>query len=198
MSNNPNFLKGKEFYKAQKFKDAIAEFSIAISKEENPYIYYERAMAYVHNNNLKLALADLNVAAELQPENPFRFSSRAYIKDLAGDTLGAVEDYEKCIALDDTDAIAHNNLGILADKLGRKEKAKKLVKRADRLAAANEYLKNIEFEKREKKKEELAQTQEIKDQKKPNSTFQIIKETLTNKERFNEFITFVKHGFKQK
>ena len=53
-------------------------------------------------------------------------------------------------------------------------------------------------EKREKKKEELAQTQEIKDQKKPNSTFQIIKETLTNKERFNEFITFVKHGFKQK
>jgi Flp pilus assembly protein TadD len=145
MSNNPNFLKGKEFYKAQKFNDAIAEFSIAISKEENPYIYYERAMAYVHNNNLKLALADLNVAAELQPENPFRFSSRAYIKDLAGDTLGAVEDYEKCIALDDTDAIAHNNLGILADKLGRKEKAKKLVKRADRLAAANEYLKNIDL-----------------------------------------------------
>jgi len=51
MSNNPNFLKGKEFYKAQKFNDAIAEFSIAISKEENPYIYYERAMAYVHDNN---------------------------------------------------------------------------------------------------------------------------------------------------
>ena len=67
MSNNPNFLKGKEFYKAQKFNDAINEFSIAISKEENPYIYYERAMAYVHNNMLKLALTDLNVAAELQP-----------------------------------------------------------------------------------------------------------------------------------
>ena len=71
-----------------------------------------------------------------------------------------------------------------------------MVKRADKLAAANEDVKNIEFEKREKKKEDLAQPQEIQEQKKPTSTFQIIKETLTNKERFNEFITFVKHGFK--
>jgi len=197
MSNNPNFLKGKEFYKAQKFSEATIEFTKAIEQEENPYIYYERAMAYFHSNKLKLAIADLDDAVNLQPKNPFRYSSRAYVKDLMGDTLGAIKDYEKCIELDKTDAIAYNNLGILEDKLGRKEKAKRLVKRADKLAAADEYLKNIQFEKRESKNNQNKEQQSKLEKPKSLTTFQIIKETFTSKARFNEFLTFVKHGFKQ-
>ncbi len=52
MSNNPNFLKGKEFYKAQKFNDAIAEFSIAISKEENPYIYIMKELWLMYTTTI--------------------------------------------------------------------------------------------------------------------------------------------------
>jgi tetratricopeptide (TPR) repeat protein len=40
-----------------------------------------------------------------------------------GDIKGAIEDYEKTISLDPDDAIAYNNLGLLQEQLGYKEKS---------------------------------------------------------------------------
>lgn len=190
MSNNIHFTKGKELYQSKNYNDAINAFSEAIKSEENPYIYYERAMAFFHNNQIDLAIADLNTAAQLQPNNPFRFSSRAYIKDLSGDVKGAIEDYEQCIKLDPNDAIAHNNLSILQDKLGRKISAAKNAKQADKLAAAEDYLKAQQNQKREEKLNYP--------EKKQQTIATIIKDIFTSKKAFNEFITFVKNGFKYK
>ena len=189
MSNNPFFIEGQKLYKAKKFSEAIENFSKAIEKEENPYIYYERGMSYLHSRNFSLALSDLNTAAELQPENPFRFSSRAYVKDLMGDYIGAVEDYERCLKLDPNDAVALNNLGIIEDKLGRKEKAKKLVKRTDKLAAADEFL----FQQRQKSFDKNIEKPPTK-----KSFKSIVKEVLTSKDGWAELFTFVKNGFKLK
>ena len=80
------------------------------------------------------ALQELDRAANLDPNNPYRYSSRAYFKDRVGDFLGAIEDYEKAIALDPEDAIGYNNLGIVEEKLGRKEKAQQNFNKADALA----------------------------------------------------------------
>jgi tetratricopeptide (TPR) repeat protein len=48
--------------------------------------------------------------------------------------VGAIADYEKAIELDPEDAIAYNNLGIVEEKLGRKEKAQQNFNKADALA----------------------------------------------------------------
>lgn len=48
--------------------------------------------------------------------------------------MGAIEDYEKAIELDPEDAVAFNNLGLVEEKLGRKEKAKDYFEKADSLS----------------------------------------------------------------
>ncbi len=137
MSENLHFKKGLELFSQKKFSDAILCFSEALKSEENPRIYYERALAYYHNNDIVLALKDLNIAQELDPQNPFRYSSRAFIKDKMGDTNGAISDYKKTIQLDPEDAIAHNNLGLLEEKLGFEETSKQHFHAADNLLKQN-------------------------------------------------------------
>ena len=48
--------------------------------------------------------------------------------------MGAIADYEKAIKLDPEDAVAFNNLGLVEEKLGRKEKAKDYFQKADSLS----------------------------------------------------------------
>lgn len=193
MSNNPHFLQGQQKYAEKDFSAAVDLFTKAIEKEENPYIYYERALSYLHLRQAQASLTDLNTACSLQPENPFRYSSRAYVKEIVGDLTGAKADYEKCLELDPNDAVALNNLGLLEEKMGRKEQAKKLVKRADKLAEADAYLK--------KQKTQAANSQHplpTEEQPTPGlkAYWDMFKETFSNKERFNEFLTFVKKGLK--
>jgi tetratricopeptide (TPR) repeat protein len=80
------------------------------------------------------ALTELDRAANLDPKNPYRYSSRAYLKDRTGDFLGAIADYEKAIELDPEDAVAFNNLGLVEEKMGRMEKAKDYFEKADSLS----------------------------------------------------------------
>jgi tetratricopeptide (TPR) repeat protein len=79
------------------------------------------------------ALEEFDRAANLEPNNPYRYSSRAYFKDRIRDYEGAIEDYQKAIDLDPEDAISLNNMGLVAEKLGRKEQAQSNFKKADEL-----------------------------------------------------------------
>ncbi|MCE2777491.1 MAG: tetratricopeptide repeat protein [Algoriphagus sp.] len=47
---------------------------------------------------------------------------------------GAIADYEKAIELDPEDAVAYNNLGLVEEKMGRKEKAQQNFTKADALS----------------------------------------------------------------
>jgi tetratricopeptide (TPR) repeat protein len=80
------------------------------------------------------AIEELDRAANLDPNNPYRYSSRAYLKDRIGDLAGAIADYEKAIELDPEDAVAYNNLGLVEEKMGRKEKAQQNFTKADALS----------------------------------------------------------------
>ena len=47
----------------------------------------------------------MDYALGLEPNNPYRYSSRAYIKDWIGDIKGAIADYEVAVKLDPEDSI---------------------------------------------------------------------------------------------
>jgi Flp pilus assembly protein TadD len=81
-----------------------------------------------------LALKDMDKAVELEPKNPYRYSSRAYINWHLKNMEQAVADYKMAIELDPDDAVAHNNLGMLEEQMGYQQQAQKRFKKADGLA----------------------------------------------------------------
>lgn len=201
------FEKGKTEYKQQNYAQAIELFSQALDADpDNAYIYYERGISYFHLNKKSLALVDFDKAVELQPENPFRYSSRAFVRDACGDINGAIKDYKKAVELDPDDAVAHNNLGLLEEKKGY-ESYKERYKKADELADKhgrfkdmpkddnfmNNYVKlgdQIDYEGAETTgKKTVTQGQE-------QTVLGEFKRVLTTKQGFNEFVSFVKNGFK--
>lgn len=189
MSSKDKYIKkASKYYAEQNYKDAIHWFSRAISEDtSNPEIYAERAVAYFHSGELIKALEDLNTAQELEPERPYRYSSRAYIKDALGDTEGAIKDYEIAIKLDPEDAVAHNNLGLLEEKLGHKQKAKALFDFADTLAENQSGEAPPEPENIQAK---------INSSRRETSIGKEMTKALTTKKGFNEFLTFIRKGFK--
>ena len=76
-------------------------------------------------------------AIELDPDNGYRYSSRAFIKDYLGDHLGAMDDYNKAIELDPNDGVSLNNRGLIEEKLGRMHLAKESFASADKLASVD-------------------------------------------------------------
>lgn len=193
MSNISKYTeKAEKFYSEHKFKDAIYWYTRAIAENANAELYSERAVAFFHNRELKEALEDMNRAQELEPNRAYRYSSRAYIRDAMGDVDGAIKDYEKAIELDPEDAIAHNNLGLLVEKLGHHQKAKVIFDFADKLAqeqlgdptAKAERPTNIQTEINKEKKETTLVAEMVK--------------VFTSGNQFREFLKFVKNGFRLK
>lgn len=128
-------------YQAKDLAAAVATYSKLIDKSpSDPDLRYERALTYIHLQQPKMALMDLDSAQNLEPNNPFRYASRAYVKDMLGDVAGAIADYEKALELDPQDAVCHNNLGLLQEKMGRMQQANKHFKSADQLA--DEFFEN--------------------------------------------------------
>lgn len=82
------------------------------------------AVALHLNEKNDEALIQFNLALSLEPNNPYRYASRAFYYDRIGQLEESIRDYEKTIELDPEDAIALNNKGLVEEKLGYKDKAK--------------------------------------------------------------------------
>lgn len=118
-----------------KLNEALQAANTALELDpDNPTYLVERATVYIHMKRYGLALLDMDRAVVLAPENPFPLACRAYLKDLTGKTEEAIIDYQKALTLDPEDAVLHNNLGLLLEKLGWKQKACDHFARADQLA----------------------------------------------------------------
>jgi tetratricopeptide (TPR) repeat protein len=59
------------------------------------------------------------------------------VREKLGDVEGAAFDYEKALELDPSDAITHNNLGMIFEKKGRPQQANHHFKWADTLQGLN-------------------------------------------------------------
>ncbi len=192
MSNLDNYIsKAEKKYADQNFSEAIYWYTRAISEAPRQAdLFSERAVAFFHNKELGPSLEDMNRAQQLEPENAYRYASRAYIRDAMGDLKGAISDYEIAIKLDPDDAIAHNNLGLLTEKMGHQKQAQVFFDFADKLAKEH-------FEKTGQQIEKPRNIQhEVNASKSENSLIGEMGKVFTSKQSFKEFIDFIKNGFK--
>lgn len=156
----------------------------------------ERGVAKFHVKDIKGALSDLDSAQEMEPNNPYRYSSRAYIRAAAKDIQGAISDYKKTLELSPDDSIAHNNLGLLEEQLGRMDAAKGHFNRADsitKIQVPNTPSKGPQ-------KTVVKNKPEPENKTKPslaNEFLKTIKLLFTKKSERQEFIKFIKGGNKK-
>lgn len=113
------YYRAISYRKIGNYKNSIVDFTAILKKlPDEASIYSERGVSYFHNKQIDLSLKDMNKAVELEPENPYRYSSRAYIMAYK-DVGAAINDYKKAIELDPKDDISYNNLGLLEENAGR-------------------------------------------------------------------------------
>ncbi|MCB9361433.1 MAG: tetratricopeptide repeat protein [Flavobacteriales bacterium] len=181
------FFRAICYRKIEKYELSVADFTAIIKRlSDEATIFSERAVSYYHLKNYKAAVDDLNKAVELEPNNPYRYSSRAYIRAYI-DIDGAMADYERAIELDPQDDISYNNLGLLQENQGSMRKAQENFERNKQILANTP-----------KTTEPLPQVkkQEIEEE---NLTFwNVIKQLMTSKKTQKEFGSFLKNGFKKK
>jgi tetratricopeptide (TPR) repeat protein len=197
---NKAFENGKEKYGARDFKGAVMDFTLALEKDPgNPEILYQRAMTYFHLQKHSLALLDMDEAVKYQPNYSFRYSSRAYMRDAIGDVVGAIADYKKAIELDPEDVIAYNNLGILEEKMGRKQISEAYFNKADKLIElpTNKTIKEVTGLTNNVNNTRSSSPLPVVDKTKANSSLWIeVLKVFTQKDSFKEFLSFIKSGFK--
>ena len=121
------------YQKTGGFEEAMLHWNQLIQKLPEVAQFYNERGVCKFNLKFKHAIEDFNQAVLLEPENPYFFACRAYVKDKLGDSEGAVLDYQKAHDLDPSDAITLNNLGLAEQKLGHTAKAREFFKQSDDL-----------------------------------------------------------------
>jgi len=145
------------------------------------------------NQQIDLALNDLNKAVELDTNNPFRYTSRAFIRAYV-DIDGAIEDYQKAIELDPDDEIAYNNLGLLQEQKGNFKEAKKSFNESNKIIGYNPEKRQ---EKQEKKIKDF-ETLDLPKEKTYSSSWELFKGIFTSNEIRKEYFLFLKKFFHKK
>lgn len=185
------FYRGVCYRKLDRFNESISDFNSIIAKlPDEPTLLCERAISLFKNQQIDLALNDLNKAVELDTNNPFRYTSRAFIRAYV-DIDGAIEDYQKAIELDPDDEIAYNNLGLLQEQKGNFKEAKK---------SFNESNKIIGYDpaKRQEEQDDNNLDSMTKDEKTYLNSWELIKGIFTSKEIRKEYFLFLKKFFHKK
>jgi Tfp pilus assembly protein PilF len=209
MFSNSNHEKANETLRQGNIEDALLLFNKAVAETPNdPNIYSDRAVAFLHNKDHASCMADFDKAVNLQPDYAYRYASRAFAKTHFGDIEGAMIDYEKAIELDPNDAVAYNNLGMLLEQRGYKKEADERFERADKLSKQEDHLiqmmEDMETDESERKQEvPKAESAPVENpnseiEEELGSTSQELKKVFTSRKQFREFINFVKNGFKIK
>lgn len=178
------YYRAISYRKTGDYKSSIVDFTAMLKKlPEEASIYSERGVSYFHNKQIDLALKDMNKAVELEPKNPYRYSSRAYIMAYK-DVDAAILDYKKAIELDPKDDIAYNNLGLLEENAGRFKEAKESFDKSNELIGYNP----------EKRQENTIEPQPEVENKTMRS---LVTSIFTSKAARKDFLNFVKKIFRK-
>lgn len=188
-----------ELLKSGAYEKALEQFNTIIKNEPPVADYFAyRGTVLLNLKRKKDALKDFDRAVELDSQYSYRYACRAFAKDALGDLEGAIADYRIAIKLDPDDAIAHNNLGLLEEKSGNKNNAKRHFETADSLAQSF-FSQDLTVH----HDVEIEETSfEIKEETKVQSTldaqtyFSELKKVFSSKNEFSRFVKFIKKGFK--
>lgn len=199
---NPEHKKAQDYIDAQKYDKALSAFNEALKKAPNhPDILSHRGVCYLHLNQKKNCLDDLNLSLQLQPDYSYRYASLAYAKDYFGDIDGAIAAYEKAIELDPEDAIAYNNLGLLQEKKGYQQKAQRQFEKADKLAKIErKFMDRLDKDEIRDASPAPGKGETLQPKKltpdKVLSRKEVYRSLFKDGKTFKEFIVFIKQGFK--
>jgi tetratricopeptide (TPR) repeat protein len=91
------YNRGSEFLRAKHYKEAIADFNLAINSKGyyTGYAYHNRGVVYFENGQYLLALNDFNKAIESVRNNPKPYVSKAKALEALNDKTGARLAYQK-------------------------------------------------------------------------------------------------------
>jgi tetratricopeptide (TPR) repeat protein len=171
-------------------KLAISDFKALTTQfPENTSFISDYAVALHLDNQNDEASKLFDKALNMEPNNPYRYSSRAYFKDRTGDFEGAIKDYDKAIELDPEDAIALNNKGLIEEKLGYKERANKSFDKSNTIVGYDPSKKSLEPNPISAKPSAINE-----EAIKPQTRVAVIKSVFT-KDGFKDFVSFTKSLF---
>jgi Flp pilus assembly protein TadD len=174
------------YRKIEEFEKSVEDLTSILARLPNePTLLCDRGISHFHNKNIEAAMRDMNKAVDLDPENPYRYSSRAFIKAEI-DAKGAMKDYEKAIELDPKDEISLNNLGLLQEEVGKMKAAKKSFEKSNELIGYNP-----------EKRQENEDTK-IQNNANTDSIGKIMLNVFKSKEVRKEYFSFLKNIFKKK
>jgi tetratricopeptide (TPR) repeat protein len=192
MTQKDYFALGMAKVKENEHQKAIELFTIVLKTDpKNADALSQRAVCYLNLEKYDLSMFDMNQAIEFDPDYSYRYSCRAYLKARMRDHIGAVEDYQKAVELDPEDHVAYNNLGLAQEQLGYAQASKRSFNKSDELNGIkpkNEIPKSF-------LNEGKLDSNYIKPEKTP-SKGEVLKDVLTKKSTFKEFLSFIKNGFK--
>lgn len=192
-------LKKGELQKAlELFNELIEELG------ENPILYSDRGVVFLHLNKREECLNDLSKAVQLQPDYSYRYACRAFAYSHFKLLDEAIVDYQKAVELDPEDAVAHNNLGMLLEQKGYKDEADRRFAVADKLAKAEDRLQEMMTEleqgnssEKSSEPENSMHKEEAELTAEDTSAGHEFKKIFTSKKQFKEFVQFIKNGFKR-
>lgn len=183
-----NFSDARDWLSALDAFDALLAADSRFLNDAN--CVHDRALCLFHIGRKAEALSALDKAVEIDPGYSYRYASRAWMRNANGDIHGAIADYKQAIALDPDDAICHNNLGLLEEQLGYKSQADERFAIADELAGILKE-RGIHVEEATDAWED-----EQPDCEQETSWVKTIADALFTKKGRQEFLQFIRNGFK--
>jgi len=118
-------LQGNDAFRESQFDEAIYFYSEALQhQKDNPAIYTNRAAAALKTDNCLQAEADCSEALRLDPNNAKAFHRRAQARHRLGDLAGALDDYQRAVALHSDPAITQG-LKAVQEALSQREEEHK-------------------------------------------------------------------------
>lgn len=200
MSNEPTALPGhlaveqaRSSAESGQWVSALISYDHALNESDawsmNPDFLNDRAVALFHNDRMEDSINLLTEAIALQPDYGYRYAARGWMKQVAKDMSGAMEDYKKALQLDPEDAITQNNLGLLEEQMGRVQEARERFKKADLSAGISQT----------QKPPSPAPKAQAPSSHPSSPSANLSREFLhiiTTKKGWREFIAFIRNGFK--
>jgi tetratricopeptide (TPR) repeat protein len=111
--------RGRIFLSMHQFGEAIDDFTKAITLNDNlDAAYFGRGMAYGRNKQLEKGIEDLSVFIRRNPESSLAYTKRGVRYIWKKDFERAREDLKMAVSLDNTNAEAHDDLGVVLAQLG--------------------------------------------------------------------------------
>jgi tetratricopeptide (TPR) repeat protein len=199
-----HYRQADDLVKSGNYADAMLLFEKAkLLHPDHPDLLHDMAVCFFHMKKRKEALRCLDRAMELQPENPYRYASRGFIRAAFKDVRGAMADYQKALELDPEDAVTMNNMGLLEEQIGYDKEARERFKAADELMnVLNANQISLSEQRTWTSLASVSEEGEKEvDEEKPEpqaSTFGHIRAVFTRKSALREFVNFVRRGFKLK